>query len=132
MAVLTAKNIYELASSFLYERDGDDEDSKRFCLGYLNIMLQETLAIENSIRRSKKRTELEEAPYLTALSDVVPYDGALTRVAFPYGMAYYFYKEGMDNYTAAEYKANYVDACASAAKVDNGVVHDAHGGSQND
>lgn len=128
MAAMTAKMIYELASSFLYERDGDDEDSKRFCLGYLNVMLQETLDIENSIRRSKGQEELEEAPYLTSLTEEVPYSGALTRVAFPYGMAYYFYKEGMDNYTAAEYKANYVDACTSAGKISYGVVQDVHGG----
>ena len=125
---MTAQQIYELASSFLYERDGDDADSKRFCLGYLNIMLQETLDIENSIRRSRGQAELEDAPYLVSLSDDVPYNGALTRVAFPYGMAYYFYKEGMDNYTAAEYKASYVDACSRAAKVQCGVVQDVHGG----
>lgn len=130
--MLTAQNIYELASSFLFERDGDDADSKRFCLGYLNIMLQETLDIENSIRRSKGVQELEEAPYLLDLSDTVPYSGALTRVAFPYGMAYYFYKEGMDNYTAAEYKASYVDACSSAAKVDYDVIQDMNRGPSDD
>ena len=47
---MTGQQIYELASSFLYEIDGEDEDSKRFAVGFINILLQECLNCENSMR----------------------------------------------------------------------------------
>ena len=89
---MTAQQIYEMASSFLYEADGDDAESKDFSIGFLNVLLQEALETENSIRRFKETTELTEAPYLTALTDTINYDGAITRGALPYGLAAFYFQ----------------------------------------
>lgn len=89
---MTGQQIYELASSFLYEIDGEDEDSKRFAVGFINILLQETLACENSIRECESVEILKEAPYITSLTDEIPYSPQLTRVALPYGVASWFFR----------------------------------------
>lgn len=113
---MTAQQIFELASSFLYERDGDDADSKHFSLGFLNVLLQEALSVENSIRKHNGQDVLTSAPLLSALSETVPYADAITRVAFPYGLAANFYAEAMNTFQAENYRAKYVAALNEARK----------------
>lgn len=121
---MTAQQIYEMASSFLYEADGDDAESKDFSIGFLNVLLQEALETENSIRRFKETTELTEAPYLTALTDTINYDGAITRGALPYGLASFYYQEAMDNFQAENYRGKFVAALNAANKATSTTVED--------
>lgn len=114
---MTGQQIYELASSFLYEVDGEDTDSKKFAVGFINILLQECLDTENSIRESKGTEQLEEAPFITALSEEIPYSPALVRVAFPYGLASWYFQEAMDNFQAENYRSKYLAAVAEANKM---------------
>lgn len=113
---MTAQQIFEFASSFLYERDGDDADSKHFSLGFLNVLLQEALSVENSIREHNGQTVLTEAPLLSSLSATVPYADSITRIAFPYGLAANFYAEAMNTFQAENYRAKYVSALNEARK----------------
>jgi hypothetical protein len=121
---MTAQQIYEMASSFLYERDGDDTDSKDFALGFLNVLLQEALETENSIRRFKGVEELTEAPYLAALSDTINYDGAITRGALPYGLASFYYVEAMDNFQSENYRGKFIAALNAANKATATTIED--------
>ena len=121
---MTAQQIYEMASSFLYEADGDDAESKDFSIGFLNVLLQEALETENSIRRFKGTTELTEAPYLTALTDTIDYDGAITRGALPYGLAAFYFKEAMDTDGERQYREMYKDALSKARKAASTTITD--------
>lgn len=112
---MTALQIFELASALIYETTDDDADSRNFSIKFLNIHLQECLKVENSIRRAKGTTELTAAPFITALTETIDYDGDLTRVALPYAMAVHFYTEAMNTEVAAYYKTEYKEALARAA-----------------
>ena len=121
---MTAQQIYEMASSFLYEADGDDADSKSFALGFLNVLLQEALETENSIRRFKGAEELTAAPYLAALTDEINYDGAITRGALPYGLASFYYAEAMDNFQSENYRGKFIAALNAANKATPTTIED--------
>jgi len=100
----TGQQIFELASALIYEGVNDDAESKAFTKSFLNIHLQECLAAENSIRRSRGEAELAEAPWITNLTEVIPYHDALTRTALPCACASHYYAEAMN-----EDRATYFD-----------------------
>lgn len=119
---MTAQKIYELASSFLYEIDDEDADSKKFAVGFLNILLMETFPCENSIREFRGLEPLEEPPMISSLDEDIPYQPELTRVALPYGLASWYFQEGMDNFQAENYRSKYLAAVMDASKVNPGIV----------
>ena len=88
---MTGQQIYELASSFLYEIDGEDEDSKRFAVGFINILLQECLNCENSMRLSggkkrwTKRRTSNRLPRRYRISRSLP--ALPSRMAWPRGFS---------------------------------------------
>lgn len=125
---MTGQDIYEIASSMIYERSGEDADSQEFSVPFLNITLQECLDVENSIRRYKGRAVLIEAPYITALSETIDYDGAITRVAMPYALASHFYREAMDNYNSQDFRARFISALNDARKHNVTLIEDVYGG----
>lgn len=116
MANKTVADIYVLASSLIYEASGEDADSQKFSIPILNILLQECLPAENSIREFNGDDLLTEAPWVTAQDDEIEYDGALTRVALPYGLAWRYFVEAMETYQADICRAKYEDARNKAAK----------------
>ena len=119
---MTAQQIYELASSFLYEVDGEDADSKKFAVGFLNILLMETFPCEQSIREFRGIEPLTEPPFLTDINQDVPYQPELTRIALPYGLASWYFQEAMDNFQAENYRNKYLAAIADASKCNPGTV----------
>jgi hypothetical protein len=125
---MTAQQIYEIASSFLYESNGEDEESKEYSLGFLNVLLQEALPYENSIRRHKEMAELSSAPYITDFGTTIEYDDSITRIALPYGLAAHFFQEAMNDDQAENYRGEYALALVRAGKATQGVIEDANGG----
>lgn len=119
---MTAQKIYELASSFLYEIDDEDADSKKFAVGFLNILLMETFPCENSIREFRGLEPLKEPPMISSLDEDIPYQPELTRVALPYGVASWYFQEGMDNFQAENYRSKYLAAVMDASKINPGIV----------
>ncbi|MGI6150779.1 MAG: hypothetical protein ACOYIR_02345 [Christensenellales bacterium] len=125
---MTAKDIYALACSFLYEKPGQDAAGQGFYLGFLNLLLAESLPIENSIRLQKGLSPLPAAPVLSAETDVVHYDDAIARIALPYGLASWFFQDIADNVQAENYRAKYIGALRDAAKARFVPIEDAYGG----
>lgn len=113
---MKAQDIYVMASAFLYEREGEDADNRHFALPFLNLLLQEALPTENSIRAFEGRPLLAQAPFLTALGEEVPYADGLTRAALPYGLAAQFFQEAMDNAQAENYRGKYIAALDEARR----------------
>ncbi len=125
---MTGQSIYELASAFLYESDGEDYDSKGFSVGFLNVLLQECLPYENSIREWNGATLLTSAPKIASLSETIDYADAITRVALPYGLASWFFQEAMDNYQAENYRNKYIAALRDAVRLNAEDTVDVYGG----
>ena len=119
---MTGQQIYVLASSFLYERDGEDADSKHFAVGFINILLQEALPCENSNRKSDGQELLRLAPTITSLDEEIPYHEEILRVAFPYGLASWYFAEAMDNYHESFYRNKFLAALEDATKTNEGIV----------
>lgn len=113
---MTGKALYILASSTLYEGENEDLDSKKFSVPFLNILLQEALNVENSIREAEGAELLGQAPLLQSLDDDIPYHDEVVRVAFPYGLAWQYRQEAMDNYWATIYRNLYTEALQNATK----------------
>lgn len=128
---MTAQQIYETASAFLYEVSGEDADSKAFAIPFLNILLQEALDTENSIRAFKGQTKLVSAPYITSLDEDIDYDDSITRTALPYGVASFYFQEAMNNYQSENYRGKYISALRDATKYSVGTITDVYGGGDN-
>lgn len=124
---MTGQDIYELASSFLYEKDGEDADSKGFAIGFLNILLQEALPIENSVRRREGKEHLKRAPYLKTLAEEIDYCDQILRAALPYGLASWYFQEALDNFQAENYRSKYLAGLDDAKKHISGEVKDVYG-----
>lgn len=110
----TGQQIFEMASALIYESVNADAESRAFTVPFLNIHLQECLAAENSIRRSRGETELTEAPFLSNLTTEINYHDAITRVALPYACAQHYYAEAMNTEMAAFYDQKYKTALSNA------------------
>lgn len=124
---MTGQDIYVLASSFLYERDNEDYDSKEFAVGFINILLQESLFYENSIREWMQRDLLNAAPKIESLNEEIDYDDQITRIAMPYGLASWFFQEAMDNFQAENYRNKYLSALNDAMKLNMADAVDVYG-----
>ena len=113
---MTAQDIFTLGAALIAETPGEDPDMVKFSPHYLNILLQECLNVENSVRLFEGRDMLLEAPFITAMSDLVDYAPHLTRVALPYALAANYYRENGDNYHEQQFRAEYVSAVNEAVK----------------
>lgn len=112
---MTGKELYVMASATLYEADGEDLDSKKFSVPFLNILLQEALPVENSIREAEGMEPLGQAPFIRSLDEEIPYHDSITKGALPYGLAWQYRQEAMDNYWGTIYRNLFTDALKSAA-----------------
>ncbi len=121
---MTGLDIHTLASSFLYEGPEEDADSRGFAVGFLNILLQEALLIENSIREFEGKDSLNAAPTLTALSESIDYQEALLRTALPYGLASFYLQEAMDTYQAENYRGKYLSVLNELIRFNDGEAVD--------
>ena len=125
-AVLTGQEVFKRASAFLYEQPGDAEDSQRFSIDFLNVLLIEALPYENSIRRFEGAEELELAPQLTGLNEEIPYHYAISGLALPYGLASALFEEDLDNYRGQMYRNRYIQALYDSQKFNLTSVEDVY------
>lgn len=116
MANLTGTQIFELAAAMVTENSTSYAEMLPFSVHYLNIVLQECLEVENSIRRAAGETELTEAPFLAAITEEVAYHAQLTRTAIPYALVEHFYEEQPNYAMADKYRGKFELAMARAEK----------------
>lgn len=115
---LTAQQIFALGAALIAEKPGEDPDMVNFTPAYLNIILQEMLDIENSVREAEGRELLRFAPFVESLEAEIDYTDQLTRVAIPYALAANYYRENGDNWHEQQFRGEYI-AAANAAIVFN-------------
>ena len=84
---MTAEELIVSALAIKGETPDMAEQYRDFSLAALNILLAETLVLENQLRYAAGEPQLETAPTLTTLSGEIPYHEALLRTCLVYGMA---------------------------------------------
>lgn len=124
---MTGTDIYTAALAFLAEGPDVDPDLKLYSLPWLNILLAECLAVENSIRQAGGEKALPSAPMLESLTEEIPYSEPIVRTALPYGLASFFYLDDGNDYRAEDFRARYVSALNEAQKYLDGAVEDLYG-----
>lgn len=77
---------------------------------YMNILMQESLNCENSMRVRDGQAELAAAPFVTSLDSTVDYHDALTRTAFPFGLAWQYHQDAGDLQIALQYRGMFENA----------------------
>ena len=107
---MTVREVYVTAAAFIGDRENDDADERDLTIPYINVLLQEALNTENSMRMRDGERELASAPYVTDLDDALVYHDALVRSAFPYGLAWQYHQEAGNLSLASQYRNMYVDA----------------------
>lgn len=113
---MTANDIFKIGAALIAETPGEDPDMVKFSPSYLNIILQECLATENSIRFDEEREELSVAPFVENMDMEIDYHPHLLRVAIPYALASNYYRENGDNYHEQQFRAEYISAVNDAMR----------------
>lgn len=107
---MTVRDIYILGAALIGDRENDDKDEKFFTPHYMNILLQEALDVENTLRDRDGQEQLTAAPIVTDMADEVPYHDVLCRAAFPYGLVWLFHQEEENHGLASQYRNMFVEA----------------------
>lgn len=113
---MLVSDIFELATSLIFERVGEDADTQYFTPAFMTITLQECLPHENQYRMFKGLEPLEEAPTIHSLNEEVEFvNPTLLKVAIPYNLASQYYRDNNDQYHEIYYRNLFVSACSDAA-----------------
>ncbi len=112
---MTVNDIYTQALGITAQRV-NDSDLSCFAVGWINLLLTESLAAENSVRLAAGEAPLACAPVLASLADETPYCAEITGGALPFGMASFLYEAADDGERARDYRARYVQALWEASK----------------
>lgn len=114
--MFTARDVYVMAAAFIGDRENDDYDERDLSIPYMNVLLQEALGAENSIRAADGEPELGAAPYIEDLDNGIVYHDSLVRAAFPYGLAWQYHQEAGNLSLAAQYRNMFIDGVENARK----------------
>lgn len=124
---MTGQDVFDAALCLM--ADDAPEDYRSYVLPLLNILLAETMDVNNGLRRWAGKEPLTEAPQLTALDDEIPYEPLLLRMAFPPGLAAKLLFDDGDMNKMAYMQNQYaegVNACVRGVAVP---ILDVYGGS---
>lgn len=107
---MTVREIVKMAAALVGDHLGDDPDELEFAVPYMNILLQEAMDCENSMREQDGAPPLTDAPYVSNVDNGVPYHDSLVRAAFPYGLAWQYHQENGNHSLASQYRNMFIDA----------------------
>ena len=120
---MKVRECYERALSFVPE-DTADASLEGYAVSWANQLLADTLEAENAIRKAAGEEELSSPPTVSSPEEEIPYHGALTAKAFPYGMARWIFRDEEDVSGSREYYSLYVAAIAEATPYLAGEIRD--------
>lgn len=119
---MTVQEVYEAAISMLPEQPADNPELQNYILLWINLLLQEALPTENSIRQFEGERELAAAPVMRNMSEELPYHDAIVRAALPYGMAAFAFIDDDNDYRSNMMRTRFVTALNEAAKARTGEI----------
>lgn len=118
---MTVRQVYAIAAAFIGDREGDDNDERDFSPIYMNVLLQEALPAENSIRKANGSAELTIAP-TPGIDDAIPYSDKIVRGALPYGLAWQYHQDAGNLGLASQYRNMFIEGVENAKKTTRGYV----------
>lgn len=83
---------------------------------HMNILLQEALNAENSIREANREPLLGSAPFVEDLDTGLAYHDELVRAAFPYGLAWQIHQDAGNHDLAVMYRDLFTNGVNSSYK----------------
>lgn len=98
----------------------------------LNATLAETFKLENNNRLFKAVAVLDAIPYLTALTDIVPYQDNIVRNVLPYGILTHLQLSDDDVIKTGYYQSRYIDNARIESKMIEQDIEDVYGVSDDD
>ena len=108
--MLTVNDVYIMGAALIGDKENDDQDEKLFAIPYMNILLQEALECENSIRAAHGEPLLGAAQLVDDIDNGLVYHDQLVRAAFPYGLAWQYHQEAGNLSLASQYRNMFVEA----------------------
>lgn len=108
--MFTVKDVYRMAIALVGDLDTGKDDEEKLTIQYMNILLQEALDTENSIRAAHGEPELGAAPVVEDIENGLVYHDSLVRSAFPYGIAWQFHQDAGNLGLASQYRNLFADA----------------------
>lgn len=105
----TCQMLFNTTIGLMNEQRSNSSSYQEFILPVINTVLSELLMDENAFRLRDGQPELEEAPYMTELSDVIPYHRELIQNVMPYGVGLYLYLGDDEMVKATYFSTKYDD-----------------------
>ena len=113
---MTGFDIYTRASATLYIDTGKNVQDEQFTVRFLNILLQETLPVENNLREFYGEDKLASAQVITNLDETIHYHDEILALPMVYGLASLYQQEELDAYQASVYRGQYLQALNDCKK----------------
>ena len=108
--MFTVEDVFIMAEALTGDSGKTDDTDAKLSVHYMNVLLQEALPAENSIRAAHDEQELAEAPTVGDISDGIIYHDKIVRAAFPYGLAWQCHQDAGNLQLAAMYRNMFIDA----------------------
>ena len=84
---MLADTLYKNTLATMSENIENSQSYNQFIIPNINLLMEELLDVENSIRIYNKQEPLAIAPTIEFLTDDVPYSDTVCRMVMPYGLA---------------------------------------------
>ncbi len=84
---MTVQDLMITALALMGEPADAVSDYQSYAVTAVNIVLSETLPLENQLREVKREEPLTQAPKMKELMDIIPYDTHLLMTCLSYGVA---------------------------------------------
>lgn len=108
---MTVDELYKAALAVVPSTTEEDDSLRTYMIEWTNLLLQETLKYENSVRVCRGDPELTTAPRVTSGADEIPYSPHLAENAFIWGIASFIMKDEDDTFHEQDYRGRYISAC---------------------
>ena len=103
----TAQDVVDIALGLMNDQKANAGGYSEFYLPILNTVLSECKDAENALRYRDGLEELQEAPYLESLGDIIPYRAELVRNVLPYGLGMFLFLGDDENVKATFFSSKY-------------------------
>ena len=129
---MTAQDVFKMACALIAQVPEDSMDLKTFSDSWLNILLEEALPYENSIRKSQGKEILINAPIITQdnFNNEIDLDIKILKLAMPYGLASFFYRDDENEYVSGDYRIRFINALNEITPIEVIQVKDCYADSE--
>lgn len=103
----TVQMLFDLTIGIMGDQKSNSDGYKENFIPIMNTVLSECLEHENALCERDAMDTLDEAPYLTEWSKVVPYHAELVRNVLPYGIGMFLYLADDENVKATFFSSKY-------------------------